>query len=253
MNKFEKDYNYDNVLIRDLTIGVLSEIHRKIRWTNTWNDVKKLVTLPVYYGMVGDERFLYDAFVDDIVGIRPDLNIDAIPRAHLIFENANIKRNEFSNPNVNMEFYKEENGILKKQAGKFRVLTIDATYNLKIELDSEIDIMKCYQSLWDWLWVYKYFYVTYNSFRIDCVLHTPDDYQQQITREIENIGSKDDTKKFIEINFNVHAFYPIEPKETKPTLTNCGRAIFKGRMWSLGKQDDRRTFIGSDINKNDKK
>lgn len=252
MNKFEKNFNYDDVIIRDISVGVLSEIYRKIRWYNTWDDGKKLVTLPVYYGSVGDERFLYDAFIDDIVGIRPDLNIDAIPRAHLLFEGANVKRNEFSNPNVNLEFYKEENGILKKQSGKFRVLPIDISFSLKIELDSEIDIMKCYQSLWDWLWVYKYFYITYNSFRIDCVLITPDDYQNEIQREINGISGKDDTKKFIDIQFNVHAYYPIEPKETKPKLTNCGKAIFKGRMWSLGKKDDDDTFIGSNVNKKKK-
>jgi hypothetical protein len=42
------------------------------------------------------------------------LNIDPKPRAHFVLESSTIKRNEYSNPNVNVEYYKEENGILKK-------------------------------------------------------------------------------------------------------------------------------------------
>ena len=249
MNKFEQSFNYDDVILRDMTLGVISELYRKVRWTNKWNDKEKLVTVPIYYGMVGDERFQLDAFVDDIIGNRPELNIDPIPRGHILLDSAVVKKNEFSNPNVNMEFYKEENGILKKMTGKFRVLPIQATYSLKIELDTEIDMLKCQQSLWDWFWTYKYFYITYNSIRLDCVLVTPDEYQGEISREIQGLSGKDDTKKFIELKFEVHSFYPIEPKETKPQLTNCGRAIFKGKVWTLGSKGSKKTFVGGCVNK----
>lgn len=248
MNKFEQNFNYEDVILRDMTLGVMKELHRKIRWINKWNDKEKLITVPVYYGMVGNERFLLDAFIDDIIGIRPDLNIDPIPRGHIQLESATVKRSEFSNPNVNMEFFKEENGVLKRLTGKFKVLPIQATYKLKIKLDSEIDLMKCKQSLWDWFWVYKYFYITYNSIRLDCVLVTPDDYQTEIQREIQGISGKEDTNKFIELSFEVHTFYPIEAKETKP-LTNCGKAIFKGKVWSLGNTRNKRKFVGEDANK----
>jgi hypothetical protein len=249
MNKFEQSFNYDDVILRDITMGVISGLYRKVRWINKWDDKEKLVTVPIYYGMVGDTRYQMDSFIDDIIGSRPELNIDPIPRGHIILENANIKGNEFSNPNVNMEFYKESNGILKKLNGKFKVLPIQATYTLKIEVDSEIDLMKCRQSLWDWVWSYRYFYITYNSIRLDCVLKTPDDYQQEMQREIQGISGKDDTKRFIELSFEVHTFYPIEPIETKPTLANCGRAIFKGNMRSLASKGRKKVFIGSCVNK----
>jgi hypothetical protein len=252
MNKFEQSFNYEDVILRDITLGLISGLYRKVRWTNKWHDKEKLVTVPIYYGMVGNERFDLDAFVDDIIGDRPELNIDPIPRGHVELNDASVKKSEFSNPNVNMEFYKEENGILKKMTGKFRVLPIQASYKLKIEVDSEIDLMKCRQSLWDWIWSYKYFYITYNSVRLDCVMTTPDDYQQEMQREIQGISGKDDTKRFIEMNLDVHTFYPIEPKETKPTLTNCGRAIFKGKIHTLGNKGRKKVFVGGCVNKDKK-
>ncbi len=252
MSKFSKKFNYDESIIRSVTAGVMGEFYRKVRWINRWEDNEKLITVPVYYGMIGDERFVMDAFVDDIVGKRPDLNIDPIPRAHFNYTNAIVKRNEYSNPNANVIYYKEENGVLKKLMGKMRQIPIKISYHIEIKLAKEIDMMRCHESIWDFFFAYKYFYVVHNSIRLDCVLDVPDDKEMSINREIAGIGDTNDTVKYIKFDFDVHTYHMIEPIETPPLVaTNCNRVIFKGYTRTLGVVPENRKFVGGGVNKGD--
>jgi hypothetical protein len=259
MSKFEKKFNYDDVFLRTLTLGAMAEFYRKVRWINRWTDDKggyreKLITVPVYYGLIGDERFNLDAFVDEIVGNRPDLNIDPKPRAHFVLESSTIKRTEYSNPNVDVEYYKEENGILKKYLGKMRFLPIKATFKIEILLSKEIEVMKCQQSLWDFFFAYKYFYIKQDGIKTECIIDIPDDKQAEIQREIDGLKGKGDTDKYIKFQFDIHSYYPIEPIETPPIVaTNCNRVLFKGNMKSLASNTNEKVYIGGNINKTKKK
>ena len=40
-NKFEKSFNYEDVFLRDLTLGVIGEFYRKVRWVDKWEDKEK--------------------------------------------------------------------------------------------------------------------------------------------------------------------------------------------------------------------
>lgn len=249
MSKFEKSFNYDDVFLRNLTLGAASEFYRKVRWINKWADKEKLITLPCYYSLVGDERIMLDLFVDDIVGTRPELNIDPKPRAHFMLQNATIKRNEYSNPNVNIDYFKEENGILKKYVGKMRFIPIKATYHIEILLSKEIEVMKCQQSLWEFFFAYKYFYIKHNGIRVDCIIDIPDDKEVDIKREIEGITGKGDTDKYIRFDFDIHSYFPIEPIETPPILsTNCNKVLFKGNIRTLANNTTKKVYIGGNVN-----
>lgn len=235
--------NYDNVYLRSLILGVIAEFHRKVRWINTWANKEQLITVPVYYTMVGDERFDIDAFIDEIVGVRPDLNIDPIPRAHFLLENTTLKRSEYSNPHVNIEYYKEIDGVLTKLLGKMRWLPIKANFKIEFLVSSEIDILKCQQSLWDFFFAYKYFYFKHNSIRIDAILDIPDDKQIEIIRQIE--GIKGDTNKYCKFDFSINTYYPIEPIETKPIVaTSCNKVQFYGNTRTLKNQITKKKYLG---------
>lgn len=249
MNQFEQKSNYDNVFLRNITLGVMSEFYRKIRWINTWNDKQKLITVPVYYSSVGNERFMLDAFVDDIIGTRPELNIDPVPRALFNISDFLVKKSEISNPNVNMAFYKEENGILKKKLAKFQVLPIKVDYQIEIKIASEIDLMKCQQSILDWFYNYKYFYYTYDSWRIDATLFMPDNVTAEMNREIQGLSGNKDTAKTIKFNVEVHTFYPIPLKEQTPIIaTSCNKVLMKGSVYNMGIVNEKKVYIGGNIN-----
>ena len=107
-------------------------------------------------------------------------------------------------------------------------------FKMKIVLSKEIELMKCQQSLWEFFFAYKFFYITHNGYRIDCILDVPDDKALTMTREIQGIKTKNDTDKFIEFSFDIHSYFPIEPIETPPIIaTECNRVIFKGNTLSF--------------------
>jgi hypothetical protein len=252
MNKFEKSFNYDNSFIRKMVLGVISEMHRKIRWTNVWEDKEKLVTLPIYYGFGSDERYLLDAFVDDVIGKRPELNRDPVPRGNIIINNSVIKRDEYSNPNVYLTYYKEEDGIMKKMKSKRRNLPVKTTIDIELKMKTEIDLLKCQESLWDWFLGYKYFYIDHEGMRIDCTMEFPDDYPQEINRENEKpIGGNNDTMKFIKFSIDVNSTYPLPLKEQKPIYPTTNKALYLGNIRTLGDIPERK-FIGGNVNKKKK-
>jgi len=49
--------------------------------------------------MAGGDRMLLDAFVDDVVDARIELNTDQIPRGIVTFVGFNTATEEFANPN----------------------------------------------------------------------------------------------------------------------------------------------------------
>lgn len=239
--------NFNDVFLRDLTLGVMNEFFRKVRWINVWDDAKKLVTVPIYYGMTGDEKFLLDAYVDDIVGKRPDLNIDPIPRAHFVLDNSTIVRDQYTNPNCDMVYYKEIDGTLTKLEGMLRRIPIKATYTMEFRVNKEIDLMKCYQSLWDFFFAYKYFHIMSNSIRIDAIINIPDDKTAEILREIEGIKGPSTIKK-IKFTFDVFSTHLVEPISAPQTVVaNQSRRLLYGKTRNLQRVETPPVYLGGDI------
>lgn len=246
MIEFNQSFNYDDIFIRDITISLVKEFYRRVRWINKFKDVEKLITVPFQYSNVGDERFLMDAFVDDITGKRLELNYDAIPRGVITLNNWSIKQDEFSNPNVNFHTYEEENGVLKKVVGKYRPLPIKLTYDFSILLGTEIDTMKFNQAMWDFFWYYRFFHIEYKSVRIDCKLYVTNDVSLEIERQIQGIQGETDKK--ISFPVEVHTFYPIPPRESKSIPINK-KVVFKGKTLTLKNKKPKKNWLGGDTNK----
>jgi hypothetical protein len=246
MSQFEKTFNYDNVFIRSVAIGMIKQFYRKLRWVNNFSSIDREVTIPFYYSNKGDDRFMIDAFIDDVVGKRPELNIDPVPRGIVKLTSASSKLNEYSNPNVNTLVYKEEDGEIKKVFGRYRPIPVLLTFNVEIRLESEIDIFKCQQSIWDLFWMYKYFYIDYKFMRIDAAMFISENQTTEISREINGLQTSKD-KKSISFDVNIHSNYPIEPDDSKLINVNK-KVVFKGDINSLRGKGRKRKFLGGNVN-----
>lgn len=244
MADFEKSFNYDDVFLREATVAFISQFYRKLRWYNTYDDKQTLVTVPFYYSITGDERFLLDAFLDDTIGSRPELNIDPIPRAHVILTARTNKTSEYSNPNAPVQVYKDIDGQLQKVTTTYRILPLKLTYDITIYLSTEIDMFKCEQSIWDLFYLYRYFHFDYKYFRIDCIMLIPDANNTEIQREIAGITGED--RKTIKLSVDIHTFYPIEPQKA-PLISANKKVSFKGSVWNLRSETNKRNFLGTDI------
>ena len=230
-------FNYDDVFFRDLTVCVLDTLEGQVRWVNRFASGDRLVNVPFYYSMSGDERFLLDSFSDDVVSNNRfvDLNTDIIPRAHLTFSGFDIRSDEFANPNVWLKMVVEDKIQIRNMLTKVRAVPITAKYDLTVILNSEIDVFKCQTAIIDVLWLYRFMYFEFNFMNIDAVMLLPDNEQVEIIRE-KNM-SNDNTIK-VTVSFEVQTYYPAY---RKPNLDSAdgdslggdlgGKGLTRGGNW----------------------
>ena len=76
-NEINKIFNYDNVFLRIVGVSLCRTMTKSVGWINRFDDGGKIrVVVPFYLALVGDEKFVLDAFRDDIPDARVDLNTD---------------------------------------------------------------------------------------------------------------------------------------------------------------------------------
>jgi hypothetical protein len=200
-------FNFEDVFFRDLTVCVLDTLEGQVNWINRFSSGDIPVSVPFYYSLSGDERFLLDSFQDDIVSENRfvELNTDIIPRGHLTLTGFNIKSDEFANPNVWLRMVVENEIEIRKVLAKVRAIPITVNYDLTILLSNEIDTFKCSQAIMDTLWIYKFMYFEYNFMNIDAVILMPDSNQIELSRE-KNLTS--DNNITLKVSFTVETYYP---------------------------------------------
>lgn len=226
-------FNYDETFLRDLTVCVLDTLEGRVKWVNRFTSGDVQVNVPFYYSMTGDDRFLLDAFTDDIVSQNRfvELNTDQIPRGHITLTSWQIRSDEFRNPNIWLRNVVEDNVEAKRVLNKLRAIPITATYDLQILLKSEVDVFKCSQAIMNTLWLYKYMYFEHNYMNIDAIMMQPDNNGIEIVRE-KNLKS-DNTIK-LTASLEVQTFYPafITNVEVKPFRTRWFNNIIALRTGS---------------------
>ena len=214
-------FNYDDIFFRNLTACVLATLEDKVSWINRFTQGDVEVTVPFYYSLLGDERFLLDSFTDDIVSNSRfvELNTDQIPRGHITLTSFEVKSDEFTNPNIWLKTIVENETEIRSALAKVRAIPIKAQYSLTILLNNEIDIFKCSESILNTIWLYKYMYFQHNFMHIDAMMFIPDSNQIKIEREQSLNG---DTSVNLTLDFEVHTYYPaynaentIQPKRSK--------------------------------------
>ena len=220
-------FNYDDVFFRDLSVCLLATLEGKISWVNRFSSGPVEVVAPIYYSMTGNEDFLMDSFQSDIASdAQPlEINTDEYPRGHVTLKSWRIKSDEFANPNQWLRMVVEDEDEIRKVLTKIRALPIQASFEMTLLINSEIDTFKASQAIMNTLWLYKYMYFEYNFMYIDAVILVPEDQEVTINRE-KNLGSDDAIK--LTINFDVHTYYPAFNKEQvieRPTGVVWGSQI----------------------------
>jgi len=232
-------FNFEDSFFRDLTVCVLDTLEGEIKWTNRFSSGDRIVNVPFYYSLTGDERFLLDSFSDDVVSDNRlvDLNTDIIPRAHITLTGYDIRSDEFANPNVWLKMVLEHNDEVRRVLTKIRAIPITAKYEMSILLTSEIDTFKCSQAIMDTIWLYRFMYFEHNFMNIDAVMLIPDTNQIQIQRE-KNMTSDNQIK--LTLSFDVQTYYPAYRKPTLPSSISYPiQTIYPNKLISVKVQISR--------------
>jgi len=200
--------NFDNNYFRMVGVALAKTMTQSIRWINRFSDKKHRVVVPFYLSLTGDEHYVLDAFVDDVVDQRVTLNTDQIPRGIITLENFTQSSDEFANPNQYITKRTIISDELRKIVSKIKAIPFDLSYKIEVTLATEIDVYTFSRKFIDMLFNYYYFSVDYYGLKIDSVLELPDDKTVEIPREIGG-DLTDERKKKFEITVNVKSYYPL--------------------------------------------
>ena len=197
--------NFDDVYFRMVSAALTKTLSRYITWINYFHDKKIRTIVPFYMSIAGDERFLLDAFVDDIVDARIELNTDQIPRGIVTLNSFSSKASEYANPNQYISKKTTLNSEMKSFIMKTKGIPMTLNYDIDIVLMTEIDVFKCSEKIIQMLFNWMFFNIDYFGIKLDAVMNLPDDKNIEITRE-QNLDS--DRKKHIKFSLTINTYYP---------------------------------------------
>jgi hypothetical protein len=215
------DFNSNNTFFRDLTVCVLDKMEGEVRWVNKFTSGNIDVIVPFFYAMSGDERFLLDAFSDDVVSDSryTELNTDSIPRGHVTMGGVDVVSDEFCNPNIWLKNVFENGSELISKITKMRAIPVSVKYTIEILLANEIDVFKCTTALLDTLWLYNFVNFEFNGMYIDAVILLPD--TNQITIDRNKTMTSDNTIS-VSFDIDVKTYYPSYRKDNLLDPNNNG-------------------------------
>lgn len=246
MKDFNEKQNYDDVFLRDVTVGLLTVFHQRLQWLNTSQNGERLMKVPFQYSYVGSERYLMDLFVDDQTGTRVETNVDKYPRGYILLTSSTIKSSEITNPHTKiLKYENDENGMMRKVYRNYRFYPIKLSYEITILLRTEIDMLKCQQAVMDTLALYQTFHIDYDHLNTPCIFSVPDVLNTEISREIQGLA-KEEAKRTIKFSVDVHTNYPVKPVEQKGISENNRVKKVYGITSTLGRKSRQRTLMGLD-------
>jgi len=200
-------YNYDDNFVRMSTIALAKALETKIRWINRYSDGRKIrVLIPFYTSFAGQERFMLDAFVDDVVGDRVELNTDQKQRGTITFKGGSQRDDEYANPNQFLAKESKINDEFRSVISRVKAIPISLNYEISITLDNEWEIDTCYTRMLDALYNYRFFSISYFGMKIDSFFKLPSDGGIDIPRN-GGIGI-DGSTITIKFTLEVVTFYP---------------------------------------------
>ena len=212
MNEIENDFDYDDQFFRMITVSLAKTLSKHVRWINkfTPTDENKTgfqrVFLPIYTSLTGDERFVFDAFIDDVVDKRVSMNTDQFQRGTITWTGFNARSDEFSNPNQYLAKKTLINNKLRKVISKTKGVPISANYDIEIQLATSNEVDKVSQKLMNVFYNYQFFNFDYYGLKLDAFFSLPDDKGIEIIREIT---MESDRKKKITFSLEIQTYYPI--------------------------------------------
>lgn len=218
MNFLDK-FNSDDIFFRGLIIGMLKSLNEKITYYQTTASGKiQEVYIPFFYSLAGDESFLQDFYLNygDCNGnpLFAEGNYDVIPRGILEYESSRITTSSSTNKYVRGTYEKEipqESGgsEIKAYSAYLTPVPIDATFTLKIKVDTTTDAFKIQARTIEVLFKNFVYYFEYNGFRVPVQVSLPEQLPNKTPNTFNfSYGSSRGEGITLSLSVNVETYIP---------------------------------------------
>lgn len=211
---FDLNFNKDDVLLRNVIIGVLATLNEKITWYNRIsNDERVKISVPFYFSTTGDERFLQDHFMRGLEcdgdGNPTDSFYNKIPRGIAQMGGVSIETSELTNQHVRGKYDKEiEDGTMRSYTAEFIPIPLKISFTVEIYVDSNLDQFKAMESIIRNLYKDNVFDIYVGGVRIPGNLIIPDDFDKERTVEFKE-GMMDRKDRKVSFELESRVLFPV--------------------------------------------
>lgn len=221
MSAFNNKFNKDDIVERAAIAGILHKLHNKLSFSYVHKDnVEEDISVPFYYSLTGDERFMMDEFLNEFDPTKAETNYDKVPRGIIVMESTSIRTEALTNPYIRMdqvieEFENEDDEvpILKTYNSKFSVLPIQMNFNCRIKVASHRDLLILSQLAKKEFFRNTRFHFDYLGLRVPGNLMFPDSIDKENPIEYSYEGV--DRNQELLISLEVHTFIPDYEKGSR--------------------------------------
>ena len=219
-------YNNEDIISRAVIAGMLGVLNQNITYNQVWsNEEIEEVSVPFFYNMSGDERFMQDFFTHyaDCEFPKPvDGNFDQIPRGVITYTGSDVDANRITNRFVQGRYVKEVNGKLQSFVSFLYSIPLTIKFDCEMWIDTQVTAMKVEQAIRELFYKTKTFYVYYKGMRIGCTSGFSE--QVGIDKLIEYSFEEDNRIK-ITFNIEVETYQPVFDPTTEMDANNYMKGI----------------------------
>jgi hypothetical protein len=243
----QQRYNNENILSRAIIGGVLNILNNKINYEQVWsNDVVENVSIPWFYNMSGDLRFMQDFYThySDCLPPRPaDGNFDMIPRGILTYTGSPIDPVRITSRYIQGTYLKNIDGQLQTYRSFLYSIPLNVNFDCELWLDTQVTGLKVEQLIRELFYKTITFYVYYKGMRVGCTVGFPEDYT--LYKNVQYSFETGNTT-VVKINFSlqVETYQPVFDPTTEVNnnqyMTGLGY-----RLWTNNEKNDGNITITS--------
>lgn len=221
MDNFLQKYNTDDVHARAVIIALINLLNSKVQFQNVLSDTDSTnVTVPFFYSMTGDDRFLQDYFLEWSQCVHPriaDGNYDVIPRGIVTLTSNSINTAAMTHRFVRGKYFKEVDGQLQTYNSFINSIPLSMNFEVVITVDTNLDAFKIQQSILETFYKTQVFSVGFRGFRIPCQAGFPEDYSFDKTFEFTY-----ETENRLKLSFTIslETYYPVLDSTTTRNNSN---------------------------------
>ena len=213
---FNEKWNFDNVLFRATTIGLLDFLNKKIYLDMVPDKEIVQINVPFFYAMYGDERFLQDFFMkygENCDGpVYAEGNTDVIPRGIVTMTSLAVNSASLTSKYVRGTYNKEVDGEIKAFSSFINIIPMSLVYDIELIAGTMLEAMKISQSIISTLYKSAKFNVDFHGFMVPCRIGFPQDYS--IGKPLNfSYGDDGKIKMPFQIEMETYLFVTDEPSE----------------------------------------
>lgn len=240
--------NTDDVFDRQVLVGLLRVLNRKIFYTQVWDNTEEgvqNVCVPFFYDFGGSninsERFIQDNYTyfsstecTDIGLKKIDGNFDFYPQGRLSMASVGIDSGNITNRFVMGKYTKREQGKLKSYVSYLYSMPLTYSFNIEIRCENMNTAMKINQAYREFFYKNMTFHINYKGTVVPVRVGFPENAFQPTPGGTYQPGQAPG-ENWIKISFSIQCetyqpiFDPYNERPADSSIYNMGYGIWVNR------------------------